>query len=105
MNSMETLRALPMPVLAGLGALLLVQVALDVIALLDLYRRPADQVATGKKWLWVVIIVFVNTIGAILYLAIGRKPAVAVDVRPSVPSSKNASEAADLLYGKDIDPR
>jgi hypothetical protein len=105
MNSLEGLKALPLPLLLGLGALLLVQVVLDVIALLDLFRRPVEQVVTGRKWLWVVIILFVNTIGAILYLVIGRKPSPAAEVRPSAPADARGSAAADLLYGKDVAPR
>jgi heme/copper-type cytochrome/quinol oxidase subunit 4 len=59
------------------GAVLaVIQVALDVIALVDLYRRPVARVQFGNKWIWVVVIVLVNTIGAILYLVIGRLPAV-----------------------------
>lgn len=105
MNGLDVLKNLPVPMLVGLGALFLVQVVLDVIAFVDLYRRPVEQVATGKKWIWVLIILFVNTIGAILYFVIGRKPAAAVEVRPSAPAAARASDAADLLYGKDNDPR
>jgi hypothetical protein len=105
MNSLDALKSLPVPMLVGLGVLILVQVVLDVIAFVDLYRRPVEQVTTGKKWIWVLIILFVNTIGAILYFVIGRKPAAAVEVLPSAPAAARASDAANLLYGKDDDQR
>jgi hypothetical protein len=104
-GGLDSILALPMPMLVGLGALVLVQLTLAVIALLDLYRRPVEQVATGKKWIWVVIILFVNTIGSIIYLVIGRKPAAAAEVRPTAPAATRTADAADLLYGKDTDPR
>lgn len=49
---------------------LLIQVGLLVAALLDLRKRAATN---GPKWLWVVIIVFVNIIGPIVYFVAGRK--------------------------------
>lgn len=55
-----------------LGVLAAVQITLDVIALVDLYRRPVSQVRTGNKWAWVAIILLINLLGAILYLTVGR---------------------------------
>lgn len=92
------LSALPVGVLIALGVLLLIELTLDVIALVDLYRRPIDRVALGNKWIWVAIIVLVQLVGAILYLAIGRKPAIpdagAAPVRTGSPA-----DIADKLYG------
>ncbi|MCK4831894.1 MAG: PLDc_N domain-containing protein [Anaerolineales bacterium] len=39
-------------------------------ALLDMRKRPATK---GPRWLWIVIILFVNTIGPIAYFVIGRE--------------------------------
>jgi hypothetical protein len=50
--------------------LLVIQLVLLVVALLDLRKQRRTQ---GPKWLWVLIIVFVNTIGPILYFVIGRE--------------------------------
>jgi hypothetical protein len=86
-----------------LGLLIVVQLVLDVIALVDLYKRPVAQVALGNKWIWVAIIVLVNTIGAILYLVVGRKAALVTEVRPAAPAAERSSDAADLLYGKSAD--
>ena len=48
-----------------------VQNALLVAALIDLRRRPAEQV-NGNKRLWVALS-FVNFVGPIAYFALGRK--------------------------------
>ena len=77
------------------------QLALDVIALVDLYRRPADRVAIGNKWVWVAVILLVNLLGAILYLVVGRKPAPVQDAaQPPTPSAARAADIADSLYGR-----
>lgn len=95
------LSTLPAGVLIALGAVLVIQLTLDVIALVDLYRRPVERVALGNKWVWVAIIILVSLLGAILYLAIGRKPAVPSGgerhARPS--SAADVADVADKLYG------
>lgn len=79
----------------------LIQLTLDVIALVDLYRRPVDRVALGNKWAWVAIILLVNLLGAILYLVVGRKPAPAAEfLPPSSPSASRTEGIADSLYGR-----
>jgi Phospholipase_D-nuclease N-terminal len=47
---------------------------LKVAALIDLKRRPASQVR-GPKWLWAVVVVIVNSFGAVplSYFAFGRR--------------------------------
>ena len=103
MNHLElatSLSAISPPVLAVLGAVGLIQIGLDVFALIDLYRRPAAQVAIGNKWIWVAIILLVNILGPILYLAIGRRPPPAADVsgqerRPP----EQVENIVDSLYG------
>ncbi len=49
-----------------------VQVSLQVAALVDLRRRPAEEVH-GAKLLWGALS-FVNTIGPLAYFVVGRKP-------------------------------
>jgi hypothetical protein len=97
------LTSLSPTVLIVLGVLALAELVLDVVALVDLYRRPAARVTLPSKWIWVVIIVLVNLVGAILYFAIGRRPAPATDPRSgsTTPPTRSASEIADALYGKD----
>lgn len=95
----SNLADLPTGALVAIGVFAVVQLVLDVIAIVDLVRRPVDRVTGGNKWLWVAVILLVNTIGAILYLAIGRKAAPAADVAaPPVPGAGTAS-IADALYG------
>lgn len=55
----------------GVGLLGLVQFGLLLFALLDWFRRPDDQIR-GRKKLWFPVL-FVNFIGPISYLAIGRQ--------------------------------
>ena len=47
-----------------------IQVSLLVAALIDLRRRPAEQIR-GKKWFW-ALVVFINWIGPISYFLFGR---------------------------------
>lgn len=94
--------ALPLGVQVVLAVLVAVTITLDVIALVDLYRRPAGQLAFGNKWMWLVLILLLNLLGPILYLVAGRKPAPHVDGPPSSRSefSPNAAaDAAEKLYG------
>ena len=76
------------------------QITFEIWALVDMLKRPAEQLNLGgRKWLWAIIILFVNWIGAIVYLAAGRKPAPAVEVAPATAAGDRASAAADALYG------
>jgi hypothetical protein len=45
----------------------------QVIALVDLYKR--EHVIGGKKWIWALVIIFGEIIGAGIYLIFGRKDA------------------------------
>jgi ABC-2 type transport system ATP-binding protein len=59
-------------VLALLGILLVVEVGLLIWALVDLARRPASQVNGGNKLIWLIICLFLQLLGPILYLVVGR---------------------------------
>jgi Phospholipase_D-nuclease N-terminal len=50
---------------------------LKILALRDLRRRPAAQVR-GPKWLWVLVLTVVNSVGAapVAYLVFGRRQGV-----------------------------
>ncbi len=50
--------------------IILVELVLMVAALVDLIKRPTTR---GPKWLWVVVIVFFNLIGPIIYFVVGRE--------------------------------
>ena len=62
---METLSEL----LPFLIPLILLQIALMVVALVDLVRRERTR---GPKWVWALVIVFVNLFGPVAYLLFGR---------------------------------
>ena len=53
-------------VVAGLA-----EVCLKVAMLIDLKRRPAEQIR-GSKWLWRPL-AFVNLLGPVSYFALGRR--------------------------------
>ena len=76
----------------------------QVVALVDLARR--GRVLWDRKWVWVLIILFVsNGIGALLYFILGRRVPEDVDVpfsRQAGAESDEATQAAvDVLYGGD----
>jgi hypothetical protein len=50
--------------------ILIIQLVLIVIALLDLIHREKTK---GPKWVWILIIIFINYIGPILYFVIGKE--------------------------------
>lgn len=63
---MEQIRAyLPL-----LIPLLLIQLTLMIFALLDIARREKLR---GPKWVWVVVVIFVNIIGPVVYFVLGRE--------------------------------
>ncbi|MGA7205400.1 MAG: PLD nuclease N-terminal domain-containing protein [Specibacter sp.] len=95
------LSPLSAPVLVVLGVLAIVEVALDVIALLDLARRPREAVVFGNKWAWIAIIVLVSFLGAVIYLAIGRKSVSPAEDTRTTPGP--ASSIAEELYGRPRD--
>lgn len=50
--------------------LIIIEIALMIIALWDLIKREQTR---GPKWLWVLVILFLNFIGPIIYLVVGRQ--------------------------------
>jgi phospholipase D-like protein len=96
-----SLASISPPVLVALGVLGLIEIGLDVFALIDLYRRPKAQVVTGNKWIWVAIVLLVNLLGAILYLAVGRQQAPSADdSSQESPPREQVDSIVDSLYGK-----
>ena len=51
-----------------------IEVVLKTAALTDLARRPASQVR-GRKWVWAVVLVLVNSVGGapLAYFLFGRR--------------------------------
>ena len=61
-------------VLALLAPIIVIQLGLMIAALLDL-EREERRVRGGNKLVWVLVIVFVNVIGPIVYFLAGRDEA------------------------------
>lgn len=97
----RTLGALPLPALVALIALLIVQLSLQLFALVDLARRTA--VPGGRKWIWAVVIVVGSVLGTLLYLALGRSPREALGAANEVGAGSEGARqrAVDHLYGPD----
>lgn len=55
---------------ALIAPLLVLQLVLALVAIIDIVRIHETR---GPKWMWVLISLFVNTLGPILYFIIGRK--------------------------------
>lgn len=95
---MDQLTALPVWAQIALAVYVVFQISLEVYAVIDIVRRPADRV-NGPKALWIAVVVLVNLIGAIVYLAVGRKPAPAVEAPSAGLAEETARDAVDTLYG------
>lgn len=63
---MENIRSL----IPFLIPIVLLQLGLMVFALVDLARRERTK---GPKWVWALVVIFVNLIGPIVYLVVGRE--------------------------------
>ena len=48
----------------------LVILVLDIVAIVDIVKSPKD---TGKKILWILLVVFLPLIGMVIYFLAGRK--------------------------------
>ncbi len=57
--------------LAVLLPLILIEVGLLVWAVIDLVKR--EHVRGGNKLIWALVIIFISTLGPILYLVWGRE--------------------------------
>lgn len=98
-SSLDSLTQLPVWALATVGVLVLLQLSLQVAALVQAARTPADRVTLGgRKWLWIVIIVLGEMLGPILWFLLGRSKDVTVDVAAGQ-DKERTREVADALYG------
>lgn len=55
---------------ALVAPLFIVQAILAIVALIDIARIHATN---GPKWVWVLVVIIINTIGPIIYFIFGRK--------------------------------
>lgn len=98
MESLADLVGFPVGLAWALAAVVVAQLTLQVIALVDLARRPADRL-NGPKLLWLFVVLLGEIVGAVVYLAIARRAEPAVESGRSAPAGDRAAAAADLLYG------
>lgn len=64
---MEALQGISWGIIAPI---FVIQLILLIIALIDLSKINQTN---GPKWLWAIIIIFVNILGPIIYFVFGRK--------------------------------
>jgi hypothetical protein len=57
-------------ILKLVAPLIVIQVGLAIFCL---YRLTKDRVRFLPKWAWALIVIFVETIGPVVYLLIGRE--------------------------------
>lgn len=50
--------------------IVIINLILIIVAIVDLIRIEKTN---GPKWLWAIIILFINLIGPILYFVVGRR--------------------------------
>ena len=89
---------LPTPARVALLALGVVQLTVQIIALVDLARRSA--VVGGRKWVWVVVATLGGLIGAAAYLAVGRS-VPSPEREPETGNEGARQRALDTLYGSE----
>lgn len=53
-----------------IAPVIVIQFILMVVAVIDLIRIKST---TGPKWLWLLIILFINIIGPVIYFVFGRR--------------------------------
>ena len=58
------------PYLPLLIPLFVIQIGLMITALIDLLKQNSTR---GPKWMWVLIILFINIIGPIIYFVVGHE--------------------------------
>ena len=88
-------------VIVVIAVLSIAQLAVMIWGLVDLIKRPIEQIRWNNKWIWAAIIVLINSfIGTIVYFVAGRIPAVVDDAgAPSAVDADKTQRAVDSLYG------
>jgi hypothetical protein len=90
---------LPVPAVIAIGVVALIQIGFQIAALIDLARQPVGRIRPNKL-VWVLVILFGNWLGAVLYFTLARQtPATVAEPPPAEASASRAEATADLLYG------
>ncbi|MEI6046578.1 MAG: PLD nuclease N-terminal domain-containing protein [Chloroflexota bacterium] len=63
---------MPLEILPFLVPLILIELGLVIFALVDLFKAER-RVKGGNKLIWALVILFVSTIGPLVYLIAGRE--------------------------------
>jgi hypothetical protein len=61
---------IPSKLIPLLIPVIIIELGLMIIALLDLVKRERTR---GPKWVWALVIIFINIFGPIAYLLFGRQ--------------------------------
>ncbi|MGB9005119.1 MAG: PLD nuclease N-terminal domain-containing protein [Candidatus Aminicenantales bacterium] len=61
---------IPAKLIPLLIPVIIIELGLMIIALLDLVKRERTR---GPKWVWALVIIFLNIFGPIAYLLFGRR--------------------------------
>lgn len=101
MTNLSALSDMPTWALVALVTYGVFQIGFEIYALIEMFKTPEDRLVFGKRWPWVLIILFINLIGAVVFLVAGRKPVIAADQpgAQSLPDVNRARRATDVLYG------
>lgn len=99
MSSAGTMSGLSPAVWVAIGGLVLLQLSLQVAALVQLSKTPTERVTLGgRKIIWALIIVLGEILGPIAWFAAGRTPAT-VEQAAAEASEADRESAVDALYG------
>ncbi len=92
---------LPIWAIVAVVVIGIIQLALQIFAIVHVLRTPAERLRTGRTWVWIIVIA-AGIVGVAVYFATGREPIAVPDpVRETDPgaSSSGGPSAADVLYG------
>ncbi len=109
MNELRTWTDIPTELQVALILLAVIQLGVQITAVVSILRTPVERLLTGKRWLWLLVVLAGGLVGAIVYRAIGRLPPQAQDPMRSQevngPTPDRGKRAAELLYGESEEPR
>ncbi|QQS00567.1 MAG: PLDc_N domain-containing protein [Austwickia sp.] len=88
---------------ALIGLLVAAQLTLMIVALVRWHRTPDERLALLPRWGWLLVIVFGQLVGPLVFLAVGRaaEPVPEAARRGDQPPAPDAvARAVESLYGE-----
>jgi hypothetical protein len=92
---------------ALIGLLVAAQLTLMIVALVRWHRTPDERLALLPRWGWLLVIVFGQLVGPVVFLAVGRaaepvpEPVPEAARRGDQPPAPDAvARAVESLYGE-----